>query len=73
MTREELAKFLNDTYGLNPWPERLEVDAVTYANIVQSYFDIYDVPQMKSLKRIYIDLGANNGLMFKNVELILRR
>lgn len=73
MTKDELAKLLNDTYGINPWPSQYEVDPITYANVVQSYFDIFDVPGFKCLKMIHISLGPNNGVMFKNVELILKR
>lgn len=73
MTRDELYKVLNVTYGLAPWPASIEVDADTYANVIQSYFDIFDVPGFKCEKLIHICLGPSNGVMFKNVELILKR
>lgn len=73
MTRDELTKLLNERFALNQWPSQFKVDHETYANVVQAYFDIFDVPHESRPKTIYIALGPNNGIMHKHVELILDR
>ncbi len=75
MTNLELLRKLNNVYGLDKWPETFEVDAETYGNVCQSMFD-YKVSILKEQNTTYpnvIDIlvGSHNGLMFKNVELIL--
>lgn len=76
MTASMLIGFLNEKFGLNKWPKTFEVDHETYANCCQAVFDnlvatttikIGDPPYY------YIALGLNNGLMFKSVELILKK
>lgn len=73
MTRDELTKYFNDRYGTGEWPARFEVDAETYANVVQAYFDIFSVPYEKKNQLIYITIGPRNGILHKNVELILKK
>lgn len=69
MTSNELRIQLNNTYGLGEWPKSIIVDHETYANVCQDIFD--NVVDKKSGPWISITLGLNNGIMFKNVELIL--
>ena len=78
MTAEELRiKLSNESIVNKKWPDHLEVDADTYANACQAIFDWaveqdgVDVSKDFTLKRQTISFGINNGIMFKNVELIL--
>lgn len=74
MTSNELIAFLNNTYGLKrPWPKKLKVDADTYANCCQTIFNYHGeiFPIDEGIKILSITCGPNDGLMFKNVELIL--
>ena len=68
MTAQELRHYFNEMYGMHtPWPETHEVDAETYANCCQYVFDdMYD----ENFIHVPIALGKNQGLIFKNVELI---
>lgn len=73
MTAEELRQLLNNTYNTEdkPFPETLEVDADTYANVCQYTFST------KSIKfgiehQVKVWLGKNDGILYKGVELILR-
>jgi len=78
MTAEELKLHFNRVFGLNEWPKTYEVDAITYANCCQIIFNWKakneEVMAVTSRFNIYtISLGnETNGLMFKNVELILK-
>lgn len=87
MTTNELRKLFNDKYGMDQnWPTRYEVDHETYANVCQAIFDYQfnrqsefeslgmddDVEQIPGVHEITIFLGINRGIMFKNVELLLR-
>ena len=68
MTAEELISTLNRVFGMeNKWPDTFEVDSDTYANCCQYVFNKEPSIPYKAL----VALGANKGLMFKNVELIL--
>ncbi len=72
MTAIELRQKLNHEYGiLKPWPDHLDVDADTYANACQAVFDSVDNSDGEFVKEEKVALGTNNGIMFKNVELIL--
>lgn len=72
MTANELRNKLNDTYGLdNKWPEKLEVDHETYANCCQAIFDY--LAKGNNNKFIDVAIGKYNGILFKNVELILKK
>lgn len=61
-----------DTDLKKTWPETFEVDHETYANVCQHVFD--HIADNVEWGPIYeIALGPNKGLMFKNVELILKK
>lgn len=81
MTANELRSHFNRVFGIEKeWPKTYEVDAVTYAHCCQSLFDYIvensdDIIFVSTTTREYgirIWLGKNKGLMFKNVELILK-
>ena len=78
MTTNELIDQFNTEFGLNEWPQSYEIDAETYAHVCQSMFnwaiqnDTLVWNGNEKLALIYIALGGHNGIMFKNVELILR-
>jgi hypothetical protein len=78
MTANELIGYFNEKFGLKEWPKTYEVDAETYGYCCQAVFDwtvknyLYNmIPGVGFL--VEIKLGQNNGLMFKNAELILKR
>ncbi|HYV52397.1 MAG TPA: hypothetical protein VE971_03800 [Candidatus Eisenbacteria bacterium] len=78
MTAEELRSHFNNTFALGKWPDTFEVDSETYGNVCQSFFnwavdnqDHWTDWDNKTL--IHVALGPNNGIMFKDVELILKR
>lgn len=73
MTAPELINHLNRVFGINPWPKQYEVDAATYGHCCQAVFNEYKMP-LRLNERLIISLsvGENGGLMFKNVELILK-
>lgn len=69
MTAEELLKKFNTEFGLNAWPATYEVDAETYAYVCHYVFNWaanYSINTFAPIK-----LGLHNGIVFKNVELIL--
>lgn len=74
MTVEELTKFFNDTWGLTRWPPNWEVDAETYANVCQEVFNRASkyLQVLDDNYIINVVVGPNHGIMFKNVELILK-
>lgn len=78
MTPEELLTELNLKYGYNPWPETYEVDTETYALVTQALLNYhiannhYIVIKYKGF-HIEIATGFHGGLMFKNVELLIKR
>ena len=68
MTIEELLNHFNTNHGIVAnWPESYEVDHETFANICDFYFH----HEIDGFIKIFI--GKNNGIMFKNVELILKK
>jgi len=73
MTAQTLREYLNTEYGLKkPWPKTLEVDAHTYACACQEIFDTFEKETVGNVGYlIELALGPHNGIMFKNVELIL--
>ena len=79
MTANELRTYFNKTYGLMPWPPTFEVDAETYANCCNAVFQ-NRLEADDSIATVYPDFtviqiaigNVSNGLMFKNVELILK-
>lgn len=76
MKSQELAKLFGDRFGFTDWPKTYEVDADTYANCCQTVFSWALERQFpdtsEALFMLKIAVGPNNGLMFKNVELILK-
>lgn len=79
MTANELIKKFNDEFRLNPWPKIYEVDAETYGNciqaIIENKFGIGDYYKLGNYelglyKEFRIQCGPNNGIYFRNVELI---
>lgn len=79
MTVVELRAHLNDIYGLDrEWPKTFEVDAETYVSvfqeIVRNLLEIHDCYHMATYIVIEMKFGKiENGLMYKGVELILRK
>jgi hypothetical protein len=79
MTASMLIGFLNEKFGLSEWPRTFEVDHETYANCCQAIFDwhiknhIYILHPGVGYELSLLKVGLNNGLMFKNVELILKK
>lgn len=73
MTIDELKQLL---YEKN-YPKTLNVDAFTYANVCQSVFDYLAKKEEAQyadpdFSMFLISIGShNNGIMFKNVEIIL--
>jgi len=77
MKSHELLKIFNDSYALSKlWPKSFEVDAETYANCCNAVFDWTSksttAVQISQNQYIRVCIGPNKGLMFKNVELILK-
>jgi hypothetical protein len=62
-----------------PMPECFEVDHETYANVCQSVLDWAVIDRNKYFNwdgfedRVSVAIGKHNGIMFKGVELILRK
>ena len=70
MTADELAHLFNTEFGLHDqWPRSYKVDGDTYANVCQRIFE-YAI-KTGPYREITIFIGPNNGIIFKNVELIL--
>lgn len=81
MTVAELIYKFNTEFGLNKWPDTYEVDADTYARACQAVFNnvfksrkeiIWYQDGDKSFCQLNISFGENIGLLFKNVELVLK-
>lgn len=74
MTAKELRVMFNEMYGIDKkWPATFEVSAETYANCCQFVFNyISEEMEWSGHHTEQIHLGRNNGLMFKNVELIYK-
>jgi len=70
MTTEALVKIFNTEFGMSAWPESYEVDYETYANVCVSV--IKERTRYAINGRIVISIGPNEGIMLKNVELILK-
>jgi hypothetical protein len=86
MTVEELRRSLQDQYGLHTkWPDRLHVDADTFAHVCESIFnraventdpDCGVNCNLKVGGYYIIDnlaLGPHRGIMYKDVEISLRK
>ena len=85
MTTEQFRRMLNSNYGIkSAFPKEMLVDADTYANVCQAVFNRQVTENEDTLPITYGDvdgpkgwcislcLGVHNGIMFKNVELILK-
>jgi hypothetical protein len=82
MTTKELTDYFNDIFGLNPWPKSFEVDHETYANVVQDILnhkaklgECYRLGNNKVGQYLEYRIQtkpAHNGILFKDVELILK-
>ena len=71
MEYQELRHLFNIKFGMNErWPEKWEVDASTYGNICQAIF--FHLKTTDNNEIVRIALGPNSGIMYKNVELILK-
>lgn len=76
MTTNELISFFNNRFQIGEWPDKYEVDHETYANVCDSIFkhDSTEIMYFNGdMSRVAISLGPNDGIMFKNVELILKK
>lgn len=79
MTTQQLREKFNNEFGLNEWPLIYEVDHETYANVCQSIFEYENLlvtlidKHLREIEIIKIAIGPNNGIMFKNIELILEK
>jgi hypothetical protein len=76
MTIQELNRKLQSDYGIEKaWPRVYIVDAETYGNVCQAIFD--NMSRFKELSiegwTVKIFVGESNGIMFKNIELLLRK
>jgi hypothetical protein len=76
MTSNELRELFSDKFGTDPWPKTYEVDAETYGNACQTIFnhriESLTIKRIGNEYWINVALGPNNGIMFKDVELILK-
>lgn len=62
---------------LGEWSKSIDVDHETYANVCQDIFEHqFDNSTLtihtKEFSQLSISVGPNKGIMFKNVELILK-
>lgn len=78
MTSNELRHKFDNIQG--KWPITYEIDHETYANVCQDLFDNIERDELitftssdLSFQRVKVSLGSHNGIMFKNVELILTK
>ena len=77
---KELREYFNKEYGITkPWPKTFHVNSECYADCCQEAFNWYAKNCESTISgdkwnsyRIMIG-NETNGLMFKNVELILDR
>jgi hypothetical protein len=71
MTALELINKMNTEFELDGYPQFFEVDHETYANCCQFVFNYLNQENpMPGL--IIVRLGRQGGLLFRNVELILK-
>jgi hypothetical protein len=68
MTTKQLREFLDYRSSIDKkWPEKLEVNHNTYANVCQSIFE-----HKARMGVVHVQLGSHNGIMFHGVELVLK-
>lgn len=75
---EDLIRYFNNTYGIkDEWPPTFEVSAELYGRCCQYVFyrslpDIITIGEFQT-SVIHVHIGAvRYGLMFKNVELVIK-
>lgn len=73
MTADELRAILNNKFGLDEWPKTYEVDVETYGNLCQDLFNWKARESGYDGGEIIISIGPNNGIMFKNVEILIKK
>jgi len=82
MTTQELKEKFNSEFSYQgigtPWPKTFEVDHETYANVIQDLLDYHKsqgriINLSNDVLSIDIYVGPNNGILFKGIELILKR
>ena len=74
MTAEELIEKFNSSFGMREWPKAFLVDMETYGNCCQFVFNrLNEATDYLGQSFYYLALGPNKGLMFKNVELIIKK
>jgi hypothetical protein len=83
MTYDQLLLKLNNEFGLEEWPTTYEVDVETYGYACQAIFNkiekerimfwdvVIDGKQRPDIEVVTITIGPHNGIMLKNVELII--
>lgn len=73
MTANQLREFFSEEFGFLKWPSTWEIDAQTYGHVCHAIFD-YKLDDLNRVGlSITIQLGINGGIMFKGVELILKK
>ena len=72
MTTDELRIKINNELELGLRSITWEVDAETYGNVCQDVFNYLIDGENHSRGVIPISVGPNKGIIFKNVELILK-
>lgn len=75
MNAKELNRHFVRTFGFNRWPNTFEVDAETYGLICQDVFDHELTRQFPAVDvefKLKIAMGPHNGIMFRDVELLLK-
>ena len=70
MTTQQLTEKFNHEFALGVWPKTYEVDAETYGYVCQSLFEHYE--ELYGGPWVSVALGPYGGVMFKNVELMLK-
>lgn len=75
MTAEQLRQKMNDEYGNYnlPWPDSIEVDKDTFINVILFLFDTKSIGFSKVQHQVQLQLGKNNSVLFKGVELLLKK
>ncbi len=74
MTANELTNYLfNSWVPIDRQNATYEVDHETFANVCQAIFDMKAPKGATSQRIIQIAIGKNNGIMFKGVEIILKK
>lgn len=75
MTAEQLRNHFNREFENKEWPTTYEVSPFTYADVCDYIFKNIDSMMANDGNVFFIELaiGPNNGIIFKNVELILQK